>query len=84
MKINQNPQVRVKFETYPKEIKSVNILRLNDLSLQGAQESAAPYGISDDQFVEYLRTLGIRTFENIGTNKQAFNVIKMNLSDRNW
>lgn len=72
------------WDLHSKEIKSVKILRLNDLSLQGAQESAEPYGITCAKFVEYLRTLGIRTYENEGTNKQAFNVIKMNLSERNW
>lgn len=66
------------------KIKSLNIVRLNDLSLQGAQEAAGPYGLSNTQFIEYLRTLGIRTYKSEGSNKQAFNTIKSNALARGW
>lgn len=66
------------------EIKSAMIVRLNDLSLEDATNSAIPYGISDEGFIEYLRTLGIRTFEGEGSEKEAFEVIKDHLDERGW
>ncbi len=65
-------------------IKTANIVRMNDLSMEEAAISAGPYGISGNSFIEYLRTLGIRTFGNKGTNKQTFEVIKNNLQLRGW
>ena len=72
------------WDLHKDKIKSLNILRLNDLSLQGAQEVARPYGISSDKFIEYLRTLGIRTYEGEGKNKPAFDIIKRNAVERGW
>jgi len=72
------------WDTHKAKIKSVNILRLNDLSEAKAKISAGPYGLSNPEFIEYLRTLGIRTESGKGENKQAFAVIKKNLADRNW
>ena len=72
------------WDIHPQKIKAINMVRLNDLSLQSAEESAGPYGISNNKFIEYLRTLGIRTFQNEGTNKEVFQVIKENMSQRGW
>ena len=72
------------WDTYKDKIRSVNILRLNDLSLEEAKKSAGPYGLSNPEFIEYLRTLGIRTYDGKGNNKKAFDVIKKNLAARNW
>ncbi|MDN5213398.1 hypothetical protein QQ020_15110 [Fulvivirgaceae bacterium BMA12] len=65
-------------------IKSANLVRLNDLSEAGAHQSAGPYNISGTTFIEYLRTLGIRNYEGEGSNKQAFDIIHNNLSERGW
>ncbi len=65
-------------------IKSANLVRLNDLSEAGANESAGPYNISGVTFIEYLRTLGIRNYEGEGSNKQAFDIISNNLAERGW
>ena len=89
---NSNEEKQAKFycnifkawDLHADKIKTVNIVRLNDLSLQGAQEAAGPYGLSNNQFIEYLRTLGIRTYESEGRNKQAFETIKSNTLARGW
>lgn len=70
------------WDEHKDRIKSINILRLNDLSLEKAKESAGPYGLTDNRFLEYLRTLGIRT--NNGDDKLAFEIIKQNLEARGW
>jgi len=72
------------WDLYSDNIKTINIVRLNDLSLKSAKESAEPYGISNSKFIEYLRSLGLRSFDDQGTNKQAYDVIKRNIKIRGW
>lgn len=72
------------WDIHKDQIKTANIVRLNDLSEAEAKTSAGPYGISNTEFIEYLRTLGIRTFDGEGENKEAFEVIKNNLRERGW
>lgn len=89
---NSSPEKQAEFycnffkawDMHTGKIKSANIVRLNDLSDEEAEISAGPYGISDVQFIEYLRTLGIRTYESNGINKTSFDVIKDNLAARGW
>ena len=52
--------------------------------MDDAMASAGPYGISATPFVEYLRTLGLRTFAGDGKEKKAYGVIKENLKIRGW
>ena len=42
------------------------------------------YGISDNIFLEYLRTLGVRTWDNDGINKPAYETILCELNARGW
>lgn len=72
------------WDVHHTEIKTVNLVRLNDLSLQEAQNSAIPYGISDPIFIDYLRTLGIRTYSGNGTDKASFTTIKQAAKARGW
>ncbi len=72
------------WDSHANRIKSANILRLNDLSEQGAINASGPYGASNNEFIEYLRTLGLRTFADKGTNKKAFATVKENAAARGW
>ncbi len=72
------------WDAHANRIKSANIVRLNNLSKQSAMDAAGPYGTSNNKFIEYLRTLGIRTFDSTGTNKKAFKTIKDNAAARGW
>ena len=66
------------------QIKTANIVRLNDISLTTAQDLASPFGIADNTFVEYLRTLGLRTNEGSGNDKEALGRIRQLLIERGW
>ncbi len=57
-------------------------LRMNDVNRSSAESLAGPYGISSEAFIEYLRTLGLQT--NSGTKKQAYDVLKTQLSARGF
>lgn len=72
------------WDMHKNNIKTASIVRLNDLSQASAQASASNYSSSDEDFIEYLRTLGIRTYDGKGTEKQAFELIKDNLKQRGW
>lgn len=73
------------WDMYKDRVSYVSILRLNDVSLASAEETAVNYGIPNNQkFIEYIRTLGIRTWENTGTKKEAYEVIAEELNRRDW
>jgi hypothetical protein len=72
------------WDQHSDEIEAVNILRLNDLSQEDAENSALPYGITNISFIEYLRTLGLRTYNSPSQNKMAYEVIGRSLEDRGW
>lgn len=73
------------WDSHKDQIEHVSILRLNDVSLASAQATAVTYGIpGNEKFIEYIRTLGIRTWEKKGTNKMAFDVIEQELNRRDW
>lgn len=67
----------------------VNIVRLNDHSPDLAKAEAEPYDIDPIQedyqnFVEYLRTLGVRTYGEVGRLKPAFEILKAEANRRGW
>lgn len=70
------------WDTYDSQIKTINFVRLNDVSKTEANNLAIPYGITNKSFIEYLRTLGIRTFEKKGINKAAFNTLVSEINKR--
>ncbi len=65
-------------------IKYLTIFKTTDWSQADIQIFEQYYGISDPAFLEYLRTLGVRTWAGDGTDKLAFDRIKCELNDRNW
>jgi hypothetical protein len=50
------------------------VLRLNDVTDAKARELAGPYGLGTPAFIEYLRTLGLRSVS--GANKPAFSSVE--------
>lgn len=72
------------WDTYYDNIKYLTIFKTTDWSQQEVNDFSLYYGISDNTFLEYLRTLGVRTWDNDGTNKLAYETILCELSDRGW
>lgn len=72
------------WDTYYDNIKYLTIFKTTDWSQQEVNDFALYYGISDNIFLEYLRTLGVRTWDNDGANKTAYETILCELSDRSW
>ncbi|MDA9563491.1 T9SS type A sorting domain-containing protein [Flavobacteriales bacterium] len=72
------------WDTYYDNIKYLTIFKTTDWSQQEVNDFAIYYGISDNIFLEYLRTLGVRTWDNDGTSKPAYETILCELNARGW
>lgn len=64
------------------QIHLMNMVRLNDASHEGALELAGPYGLDNEEFTEYLRTLGLRAWE--GKPKEAYDLVLEEVGKRGW
>lgn len=65
-------QTFTSWDTYATNIRLIDFIWLHDLDSATVNYYGTYYGISDTIFLEYLRTLGLRTWNGIGTDKQAF------------
>ena len=77
-------QVFRTWDTYADNIKYLTIFKTTDWSQAVVDDLALYYGISDTIFLEYLRTLGLRTWSNDGTTKVAYKGIICLLQERFW
>ena len=72
------------WDKHQANIKYLSVFKLTDWSLERVQELKTYYGINDTIFLEYLHGLGVRTWKNDGSDKDAMYVIKCELDERNW
>ena len=72
------------WDTHKSNIKYLSIFKTTDWSQATVDDLGQYYGITDTIFLEYLRTLGVRTWDNDGTNKIAYETIRCELHARNW
>ncbi|MBL6447196.1 hypothetical protein JMN32_12815 [Fulvivirga sp. 29W222] len=70
------------WDAHASQIPLVNWVRLHDVSLEDAKQLAGPYGLTANKFIEFLRTLGLRTYD--GQNKAAFIMLKEQAKERGW
>ena len=57
---------------------------MNDVTQSQAEDFAGLYSVGENNFIEYIRTLGLRTYEGDGTDKKAFAVLKEHSKLRGW
>ena len=72
------------WDTYQANIPFLTIFKTTDWSHATIDFLETYYGISDPIFLEYLRTLGVRTWPGDGTNKLGYETILCELDARNW
>lgn len=65
-------------------IKYISIFKSTDWSQAQVDIYLDYYGIDVIEFAEYLRAIGVRTWDGSGTNKLAYDQIKCELEARNW
>ena len=66
------------------EIKYATLFKTTEWSQQDVDTLATYYGLENIEFLEFLRTLGLRTYPGDGTNKLAYDRILCELKARNW
>lgn len=60
------------WDAYASNVKKIDFTWLHDLDTAAVNYYETYYGISDTVFLEFLRTLGLRTWNGNGIDKQAF------------
>jgi hypothetical protein len=72
------------WDRHAARIRAVNFTWLTDASPESVQGYGDYYGLDDPGFLEYLATLGLRTFAGHGENKAAFGALLEEASRRGW
>ncbi len=72
------------WDLHIENIKYLTIFKSTDWSSADVIEIGESFGLDDPIFLEYLRTLGVRTWEGDGTNKIAYEIILCELNARDW
>jgi hypothetical protein len=57
---------------------------LTDASPESVQDWGDYYGLEEADFLEYLATLGLRTYAGDGEDKAAFGVLIEEVARRGW
>lgn len=70
------------WDTHKSQIKLIDFVWLHDLSTSEVDVFVGYYGVSTKQFREFLRTLGLRTYD--GNKKKAFTALKAEAEIRRW
>lgn len=72
------------WDKHHKEIKQIDINGMHDESIESVNDFLEYYEDDSPEFAEFLRTLGLRTYDGSGKDKLAFEQLKKELSDRGW
>ncbi len=75
-------QLFAAWDQHRSHILHMNFMWLHDVSDAKLKEFERYYRISSKGFIEYLATLGLRTYD--GKDKPAFNELKYQVQARNW
>ena len=72
------------WDEHADQIKLISFTWLTDLPKESVTEFEAYYGFSDHAFGEFLHTLGLRTFDGKGADKEAFRTPQAEAKSRGW
>lgn len=70
------------WDAHPDRLKLISFTFMTDLD--PAIVAGMDYGVSTPEFLEYLGTLGLRTFPGSGTDKRAFQTLSQQARKRGW
>lgn len=72
------------WDMYAGNIKMINFTWLHDLDSVQVSYYGSYYGLNNNAFLEFLRTLGLRTWNLNGTDKLAINVLRCEAKKRGF
>ena len=72
------------WDEHPAQIRLVTLVWLHDLPTGAVDGFGKYYGVGAPAFLDYLGSLGLRTYPNAGTDKPAFTILKRETKARGW
>jgi hypothetical protein len=72
------------WDTYAEQIQFIAFAWLTDRSKEALDYFKRYYGLADNNFVEFLRTLGFRTYPGSGTDKETLRALRAEAKARGW
>lgn len=72
------------WDAHLSQVKFIAFVWLTDRSPDALDSFKKYYGLSDKVFVEFLRTLGFRTYPGSGADKEAFRALQAEAAARGW
>ena len=72
------------WDTHASQIKYVSFAWLTDLPQTSLDAYKEYYGTNDKNLLEFLRTLGLRTYHGSGQDKEAFRAVQAEAKARGW
>ncbi len=72
------------WDNYANNVKMIDFTWLHDLDTALVNYYGSYYGITDTIFLEYLRTLGLRSWNGSGTDKEAFIELQCQAKQRGY
>ena len=72
------------WDKHHQRIEYISFSIMSDRSQESVEEFGRYYGLSDQVFLEYLRTLGLRTYPNGGEDKEGWRILKEEAKKRGW
>jgi hypothetical protein len=72
------------WDKYSDQIRLLSYSWLTDLPPASVKELESYYGLSNQAFGEFLRTLGLRTYPGTGQNKPGFDQFQQEAQQRGW
>lgn len=77
-------QTFASWDTYASSIRMIDFTWLHDLDTAAVNHYGKYYGITSKAFLEYLRTLGLRTWSGNGVDKTAFTELQCQAKARGY
>lgn len=72
------------WDVFAANIKLIDFTWITDLDTAAVNYYATYYGLADTSFLEFLRTIGLRTWNDNGADKPALNVLRCEAQERGY
>lgn len=77
-------EVFTAWDVFQENIHYLTVFKSTDWSQDMVDDLSLYYNLDDPIFMEYLRTLGLRTWEGNGSSKEAYHRVLCELEARDW
>ena len=72
------------WDRHHEQIEYISFSIMTDRSQESVEEYGRYYGITDNRFLSFLRTIGLRTWSGMGTDKKGWTALQEEAGSRGW